>query len=78
MHFKNLIDTIKERRENLQVNQENLAKLSGVGLRTLKQFESGKGNPTLKTIQKLADVLGLEICLKVKKQVTDETSNNTI
>lgn len=74
MHFQELINTIKERRENLQVNQENLAKLSGVGLRTLKQFESGKGNPTLLTIKKLADVLGLEICLRVKKQVTDETS----
>lgn len=68
MHFQNLIRTIKERRENLQVTQEGLAKLSGVGLRTLKQFESGKGNPTLQTIQKLADVLGLEICLRVKKQ----------
>lgn len=78
MHFRNLIDTIKERRENLQVNQENLAKLSGVGLRTLKQFESGKGNPTLQTVQKIADVLGLEICLKVKKQITDETGNNII
>lgn len=67
MHFQELILTIKNRRENLRVNQENLAKLSGVGLRTLKQFESGKGNPTLQTIQKLADVLGLEICLRVKK-----------
>ena len=66
MHFQDLITTIKERRENLKVNQEDLAKLSGVGLRTLKQFESGKGNPTLQTIQKLANVLGLEICLKVK------------
>ena len=74
MHFQDLIETIKERRENLQVNQEKLAKLSDVGLRTLKQFESGKGNPTLQTIQKLADVLGLEICLRVKKQMTDETS----
>lgn len=72
MHFENLINTIKERRENLKVNQENLAKLSGVGLRTLKQFESGKGNPTLQTIQKIADVLGLEICLKVKTEITDE------
>jgi len=66
MHFQDLIHTIKERRENLKVNQEDLAKLSGVGLRTLKQFESGKGNPTLQTIQKIADVLGLEICLRVK------------
>ncbi len=66
VHFSDLIQIIKERRNELQVTQENLAELSGVGLRTLKQFESGKGNPTLLTIQKLADVLGLELCLKVK------------
>jgi transcriptional regulator with XRE-family HTH domain len=78
MHFENLIRIIKERRENLNVNQENLAKLSGVGLRTLKQFESGKGNPTLQTIQKLADVLGLEVCLKVKTTINDEESKNTL
>ena len=78
LHFRELIKTIKERREILQVTQENLAKLSGVGLRTLKQFESGKGNPTLLTIQKLADVLGMEICLRIKKHITDETSENII
>lgn len=66
MHFEKLIKTIKERREVMQVTQETLAELSGVGLRTLKQFESGKGNPTLLTLQKLADVLGMEICLKIK------------
>lgn len=57
---------IKQRREVLQVTQETLAELSGVGLRTLKQLESGKGNPTLLTLQKIADVLGMEVCLKVK------------
>jgi len=67
MHFNELIKTIKERRVVLQVTQETLAELSGVGLRTLKQFESGKGNPTLQTIQKIADVLGLEVCFKIKK-----------
>lgn len=67
MHFKNLVDTIKQRREALQVNQEMLAELSGVGLRTLKQFESGKGNPTIQTINKLANVLGLELTLQVKQ-----------
>jgi transcriptional regulator with XRE-family HTH domain len=66
MHFQELINTIKERREMLKVTQETLAELSGVGLRTLKQLESGKGNPTLLTIEKLADVLGLEICLILK------------
>ena len=67
MHLNNLIKTIKERREMMRVTQETLAELSGVGLRTLKQFESGKGNPTLLTIQKLADVLGMEVCLQLKK-----------
>jgi len=66
MHLSELIKTIKERREALKVTQEGLAELSGVGLRTLKQFESGKGNPTLSTLHKISDVLGMEICLKIK------------
>lgn len=67
MHFEQLIENIKKRREMLKVNQETLAEVAGVGLRTLKQFESGKGNPTLMTVHKLADALGLELCLQVKK-----------
>jgi transcriptional regulator with XRE-family HTH domain len=66
MHFEEFVKAVKERREVMQVTQETLAELSGVGLRTLKQFESGKGNPTLLTLQKLADVLGMEVCLKLK------------
>ncbi len=52
MHFEEVVKQIKKRRDTLQVTQETLAQLSGVGLRTLKQFESGKGNPTLQTLQK--------------------------
>lgn len=66
MHQDNLIEHLKARREVLHVTQEVLAELSGVGLRTLKLLESGKGNPTLLTIAKLADVLGLELKLQVK------------
>ena len=70
--MENLIIAIKKRREVMQVTQETLSDLSGVSLRTLKQFESGKGNPTLLTLQKLADVLGMEIFMKIK----DITLNN--
>jgi transcriptional regulator with XRE-family HTH domain len=66
MHFVELINQIKERRAALQVTQETLAELSGVGLRTLKQFERGKGKPTLLTLQKIADVLGMELSLSLK------------
>jgi transcriptional regulator with XRE-family HTH domain len=68
MHFQDLVKIVKARRESLSVKQEALAELSGVGLRTLKQFERGKGNPTLLTLFKLVDALGLEITISPKKQ----------
>lgn len=67
-HLEGLISTIKERRKIMDVTQETLAEISEVGLRTLKQFESGKGNPTLLTLHKLTDALGMEVCIQVKKQ----------
>ena len=66
MTLSNLIVHIKERTKILDVTQETLAEISGVGLRTLKQLESGKGNPTLETLQKICDALGLEIKLEIK------------
>lgn len=67
MHFDELINTIKERRKVLNVTQKTLSELSNVGLRTIKEFESGKGNPTIKSLNKIAEVLGMELCLKIKK-----------
>jgi transcriptional regulator with XRE-family HTH domain len=67
MHQDKLISTLKDRRDNLRLTQEALAEMAGVNLRTLKQFERGKGNPTLDTLQKLADVVGLELVFQVKK-----------
>ena len=56
----------------LQVTQETLADLSGVGLRTLKQFESGKGNPTAETLNKLGNALGMELTFQVKMTTPEE------
>ncbi len=72
MHSEELIKIIKDRRAALHVTQEYLAELSGVGLRTLKQFESGKGNPTLHTLQKIADVLGLEVRFQLKNVIRNQ------
>ena len=67
-HLDDLVQQIKERREILNLTQESLADLSGVGLRTIKQLEAGKGNPTFNTLQEIADVLGFELVLQVKKR----------
>jgi transcriptional regulator with XRE-family HTH domain len=69
MHLKEIIEVIKRRRVRLNVTQEMLADLSGVGLRTIKKFESGQANPTLSTLQKIANTLGLEISLKIKENI---------
>jgi transcriptional regulator with XRE-family HTH domain len=66
MHYHVLIKQLKDRRESLQVTQDTLADISGVSLRALKQLESGKGNPTLDTLSKLAEALGLELSLQLK------------
>jgi transcriptional regulator with XRE-family HTH domain len=62
-----IIKIIKERKDILRINQEYLAELSELGIATLKRFESGKGNITLNNLQKVADVLGLEVRLELKK-----------
>lgn len=54
---------IKERRKELGINQQDLADLAGVGINSLVAIERGKGNPSLKTLLRILDVLGLEIKL---------------
>ena len=76
MHHKTIVETLKMRRISLQVTQETLSLLTGLGLRTIKQMESGKGNPTLETIQKIAEVLGLELRLDIKNLTSENEINN--
>lgn len=67
MTNEEIIKIIKERKDVLGINQEYLAELSELGIATLKRFESGKGNITVNNLQKIADVLGLELKLELKK-----------
>lgn len=57
---------IRERRKELKINQAKLAQLSGIGLNSLSRLESGKGNPTLGSLQKIAEVLGFELKFVIK------------
>ena len=57
---------IRERRKDLKINQAKLAQLSGIGLNSLSRLESGKGNPTLGSLQKIAEVLGFDLKFVIK------------
>lgn len=65
----NIKEILKNRRSFLQISQEDLAEISEVSLATIKNIERGQGNPSLKTIEKICEVLGLELSLHVKKTI---------
>ena len=66
MHIEYISKTMKKRRSVLKISQQNLADLSGVGVRTIKEIETNQGNPTITTLSKILDVLGMEFELKIK------------
>lgn len=55
------------RRDILGITQEQLADLSQVGMKTIYKLEQGIGNPSINTVEKVLDVLGLELTIKLKK-----------
>ena len=57
---------IKQRRDLLNITQKDLTAVSGVTLRKLSDIENGQANPTLHTLVKLMDALGLSLEIKVK------------
>ena len=65
--MKELGQSIKERRRTLRINQHTLADLAGISVNTLYKLERGESNPTVDVLQRVADVLGLELKLGVKK-----------
>ena len=59
--------TIRHRRKELGITQPHLAELAKVSKNTLYKLERGQGNPSLDVLTKIADVLGMEIKVEVKK-----------
>ena len=66
----NIGEIIRKRRELLGLLQPQLAAISGVSIRTIQLVEMGKGNPSLETLIKIADPLGLRINLSLKEPGT--------
>lgn len=61
-------EIIKKRSKELGITQPHLAELAGISTNTLYKLERGQSNPTLEVLNKLAEVLGVEIRLEVVKK----------
>ena len=68
MLVKDFGEAIKNRRKELHVTQPHLAEVSQISINTLYKLEKGRGNPSLEVIHKLAEVLGMECVIQVKKK----------
>ena len=66
----NLIEigqTIRKRRKFLGIMQKDFSEITEISLRSLIDIETGKGNPTIKQLNKILYALGLAIKLTVEK-----------
>lgn len=67
MLVNELGDAIRRRRKELGITQPHLAELALVSINTLYKLERGQGNPSVEVLTKLAEVLGMELKIEVKK-----------
>ena len=64
MNTESLGQIIRRRRRELDVDQRKLARLAEVSVHTVSDIESGKGNPTISTVDTILAVLGLKLTVR--------------
>jgi transcriptional regulator with XRE-family HTH domain len=55
---------IRKRRQELRLTQQTLADMSSVSVRMIKSIEGNYANPSIKTVSRLLEPLGLHIEIK--------------
>lgn len=64
---KKLGKIIQAKRKELGLNIVDLCDYSDVSSNIIYEIERGKGNPTIKTLEKILNVLGLELHIETKE-----------
>jgi transcriptional regulator with XRE-family HTH domain len=64
MDISEIALVVRKKRDLMGITQQDLAFRSGVHLRSINNIEGGKGNPSLDTLLKIAEVLKLEVIVR--------------
>jgi len=72
MNTATLGAAVAKRRKLLGIDQRALAEIAGISVHALSNVETGKGNPTLKTLSALVGILGMEIRLEVRQATAQD------
>ena len=67
MNTEDVGKLVKKRRVSLGIDQKALSDISGVAVHTLSNIEAGKGNPTVETLARVVNALGMELRIGVKE-----------
>lgn len=57
---------VRRRRKALGISQRDLSEISGVSVHTLSDIESGKGNPTVATLERILRPLGMVLSIELR------------
>ncbi|MCE9615381.1 MAG: helix-turn-helix domain-containing protein [Lentisphaerae bacterium] len=68
MNIEDAGELIKKRRTSLGVDQRSLSEISGIAVHTLSNIEAGKGNPTVATLDRVLQALGMELRIQIKEK----------
>ena len=63
MEIKEIGRIIQMRRKELGITQQELADICEVGINTLVAIERGQGNPSVRTLNRIASAIGYELTL---------------
>ena len=61
-------NVLRNRRQTLRTTQQSLADMSGVSVRMIKAIEGGYANPSIATLEKILNVLGMRLTIVDKQQ----------
>jgi len=67
MNMETTGELVRKRRAVLGIDQRDLARISGVSIHTISDMEAGKGNPTVTTLARILDAVGMELHVQVKE-----------
>ncbi|MGK5078628.1 helix-turn-helix transcriptional regulator [Janthinobacterium sp. HLX7-2] len=69
-----LQNAVKEMRAISRLTQAEFAAHRGISLKTLKEIESGKGNPTIQTLNRIGQFFGLEVAFVRTETLREQTT----
>ena len=67
MNTRQIGEVVRARRDMLGIDQRTLSEICGVAVHTLSNIEAGSGNPTMKSLNKVIEALGMELRVEVQQ-----------